>query len=77
MVLCRAARTPYYESGVLRIVSILARIHLLHQKDHPTGVKDKRWTVSAYVPLFRFGVLGDTLEEARANAIDLDKLSLK
>ncbi|MEK4297409.1 type II toxin-antitoxin system HicB family antitoxin [Paenibacillus sp. FSL R5-0914] len=47
------------------------RLQILFEEDKAEG------NVSAYIPVFRLGVLGDTLEEARANAIDLVQAELE
>lgn len=49
----------------------MKELKILFEEDKAEG------NVSAYVPLFRLGVLGDTLEEARANAIDLVQAELE
>lgn len=41
------------------------KLQILFEEDKAEG------NVSAYIPVFRLGVIGDNLDEARANAIDL------
>ncbi len=47
------------------------KLQILFEEDKAEG------NVSAYIPVFRLGVIGDTLEEARANAIDLVQAELE
>jgi predicted RNase H-like HicB family nuclease len=68
-VLAAPLNTTNFLKGMMIMTAL--RLQILFEEDKAEG------NVSAYIPVFRLGVLGDTLEEARANAIDLVQAELE